>query len=374
MKEIKAILQAYEMAISENKQSALVTVVQVEGSSYRRPGARMLVTEDGMMTGAISGGCLEGDALRKALLVLHQQKSKLVTYDTSDEEDASIGIQLGCAGIIQVLMEPIRPDLSGNPIDLFRKLTAKRQSCVMITLFSMEHTDSSQWGTCWMVEEDGASSGNLPDPELLPKVSFAARKAMESKKSGFEQFSTGNQSWNCFIEYIPAPVSLLVVGAGNDIFPLVDMAIILGWETTILDGRPTHANRDRFQSGCRLIVSRPEQALENIQTDQRMAATLMTHNYSYDKAMLRILLETNIPYIGTLGPRKKLERMLKDLENEGVKVTEKQLDRIYGPVGFDLGAETADEIALSIIAEIQAFMSKKEGPSLKNKTSGIHSN
>jgi xanthine/CO dehydrogenase XdhC/CoxF family maturation factor len=373
MKEIKAILQAYEKAQSENKQSALVTVVQVEGSSYRRPGARMLVTEDGRMTGAISGGCLEGDALRKALLVLHQQKSKLVTYDTSDEEDASIGIQLGCAGIIQVLMEPIRPDLYGNPVELFRKLTVKRQSCVLITLFSMEHAGSSQWGTCWMMEEDGISSGNLPDPELLPKVRLAARDAMHNKSSAFEQFSTGTQNWNCFIEYVPAPVSLLVVGAGNDIFPLIDMATILGWDTTILDGRPTHANRDRFQSGCQLIVSRPEQAMEHIQTDQRMAATLMTHNYAYDKAMLRILLNTDIPYIGLLGPRKKLEHMLQDLGNEGYKVTEEQLKRVYGPVGFDLGAETADEIALSIIAEIQAFMAKKAGPSLKNKKTGIHS-
>src|SRR5881398_1214899 len=107
MKELNDIILAYDKVVSQNKQTVLTTVVKVEGSSYRRPGARMLVTEDGALTGAISGGCLEGDALYKAMVVLLKQQSKLVTYDTSDEDDATIGIQLGCAGIIQVLFEPI---------------------------------------------------------------------------------------------------------------------------------------------------------------------------------------------------------------------------------------------------------------------------
>ncbi len=107
MKEIREIIKAYETATKAGKKSALASVVHLNGSSYRRPGARMLVTDEGELTGAISGGCLEGDALRKAMMVLSQQKSKLVTYDTNDEDDATIGIQLGCAGVIQVLFEPI---------------------------------------------------------------------------------------------------------------------------------------------------------------------------------------------------------------------------------------------------------------------------
>ena len=116
MKEIRDIILAGERALLQGKQFALATVVHVEGSSYRRPGARMLITEDGMLTGAISGGCLEGDALRKALLVMSQQKPMLVTYDTMDDDDAKFGVGLGCNGIIQVLIEPIRPGQENNPL------------------------------------------------------------------------------------------------------------------------------------------------------------------------------------------------------------------------------------------------------------------
>src|SRR5215470_3912070 len=133
MKEIRAIVNSYEKARKEGRRMALATVVHVDGSSYRRPGARMLVTDEGKLTGAISGGCLEGDALRKALLVLHQQKSMLVTYDTNDEDDAKFGAGLGCNGIIQVLIEPILPEDADNPIELLRSLLDTRQNAVLAT-------------------------------------------------------------------------------------------------------------------------------------------------------------------------------------------------------------------------------------------------
>src|SRR3954470_13779152 len=128
MKELQDIVQAFDKAISQGKQTALATVVHVEGSSYRRPGARMLVTDDGQLTGAISGGCLEGDALRKALLAIVQQEHKLVTYDTTDEDDAKFGVQLGCNGIVHSLFEPIIGGNPGNPIALLTALTQKRES------------------------------------------------------------------------------------------------------------------------------------------------------------------------------------------------------------------------------------------------------
>src|SRR3954466_14515885 len=130
MKEIKDILQSFEEARTSGKRTALATVVHVEGSSYRRPGARMLVTEDGQLTGAISGGCLEGDALRKALLAIDQQKNKLVTYDTTDEEDAKFGVQLGCNGIVHILFEPIIAD-QPNPLQLLKYCAEKRQNSIL---------------------------------------------------------------------------------------------------------------------------------------------------------------------------------------------------------------------------------------------------
>jgi xanthine dehydrogenase accessory factor len=369
MKEIRAIVNAYDQAVKEGKQTALLTVVQLEGSSYRRPGARMLVTEDGQLTGAISGGCLEGDALQKALLVLHLQEPRIVTYDTSEEDEAGMGAQLGCAGIIQVLIEPIQSNQPDNPIELLRKGIQRRQAFAVATVFCLDHKQGSHWGTCGLLDETGA---NFPDLVWRDWLHNNAIIALQSRRSAWTTHSSDDKKWTCFIEYVPAPISLWVIGAGNDVIPLVTMAQTLGWDTTVIDGRPALANIDRFQSGCQVIVSRPEQALSRLKPDPRTAVALMTHNYHYDKAMLKVLLDTPVAYIGLLGPRKKRDRMLEELKAEGTLIAPEQLDRLYGPIGLDIGAETSEEIALSILAEIQAVMTGGNGLSLRNKTTVIH--
>src|ERR1700760_1312386 len=158
MKEIRDILQAFARAQQAGKRSALATVVHVEGSSYRRPGARMLVTEDGQLTGAISGGCLEGDALRKALFAINQQKNKLVTYDTTNEDDVQFGVQLGCNGIVHILFEPIDEGKEYHPLRLLKYLIAKRREAVLLTLFSLDRA-ADQQGTALLYEEGQLHTG-----------------------------------------------------------------------------------------------------------------------------------------------------------------------------------------------------------------------
>ena len=373
MKEINAIIQAYEQAEQEGKKSALVTVVHLEGSSYRRPGARMLVTDEGEMTGAISGGCLEGDALRKALSVLNQQQSRLVTYDTSDEEDASIGVQLGCAGVIQVLMEPIDAARANHPVELLKKVVSKRQPYVLVTLFSLEDKKGAQAGTCLLVEADGTVSGDMTDAALKQVVLEDVTACFDQKQSAFRNYRSANFTITAFIEYIEPALALMIIGAGNDVIPLVEMANTLGWEPSVIDGRPTHAKRERFASACQILVSKPEKVLEQLVINEQTVFVLMTHNYNYDLAMLKALVNTSVSYIGLLGPKKKLERMLGDLKSEGITLTEEQLSRIYGPVGLEIGAETAEEIALSILAEIRAVRTGSGGNSLRTKLETIHS-
>lgn len=373
MKEIKAIIQTYEQAEQEGKKSALVTVVHLEGSSYRRPGARMLVTDEGEMTGAISGGCLEGDALRKALSVLNQQQSRLVTYDTSDEEDASIGVQLGCAGVIQVLMEPIDHARGNHPVELLKKVVRKRQPYVLVTLFSLEDKKGAQPGTCLLVEADGTVSGDMTDAALKQVVMEDVTTCFDQKQSAFRNYRSPNFTITAFIEYIEPALALMIIGAGNDVIPLVEMANTLGWEPSVIDGRPTHAKRERFASACQILVSKPEKVLEQLVIDEQTVFVLMTHNYNYDLAMLKALVHTPVAYIGLLGPKKKLDRMLGDLKEEGITLTEEQLSRIYGPVGLEIGAETAEEIALSILAEIRAVKTGTGGKSLRTKEDTIHS-
>jgi xanthine dehydrogenase accessory factor len=373
MKEIREIVKAYKAAKKEGKRVALGTVVHLEGSSYRRPGARMLVEDSGLMTGAISGGCLEGDALRKALLVISQNKSKLITYDTSDEEDAIVGAQLGCAGIIQVLLEPIDHENENNPIYLLEKTFLKRQNSVLITLFDINNKLQDQVGTCMLVEQGGEISGAIEISEINEDIHLNAQEAIQNKKSKFIHYDAEDKSISAFIEYMTPPISLIIIGAGNDAIPLVNIADCMGWEANVVDGRNNLAKRERFVAACQVLVSKPEQILNHITVDDHTVFVLMTHNYNYDLAILEILIENkDINYLGCLGPKKKFQRMLDDLAAKGKVLTQEQINKIYSPVGYDIGAETAEEIALSIVAEIKGVISEKAGASLRTKPDVIH--
>lgn len=370
MKEIRDIIIAYGEAKKAGRQTALATVVHVEGSSYRRPGARMLIEDDGQLTGAISGGCLEGDALRKALLVMTERRSRLVTYDTMDDDDAKFGVGLGCNGIIQVLIEPINDADANSPIQYLRSINEKRQTSILVTLFSLQDKKATQQGTCLLLKEDGNVTEHT---SVLKDVLLAdASEALTTQISSFKNYISDDHDLTAFIEVIKPPVSVIVIGAGNDVMPVVNMADILGWETTVIDGRANYAKKERFASACQVLVSKPEKALEQITIDEHTVFLLMTHNYNYDKAMLVQLLQKNVSYIGMLGPKKKRERVLNELKDEGISFTDQQLSVLHSPVGLDIGAETAEEIALSILSEIKAMFANKDVQSLRKIKEVIH--
>ena len=395
MKEINDIIKAYDIAISEHKKTALATVVHVEGSSYRRPGARMLITEDGMLTGAISGGCLEGDALRKALLAINDQKNKLVTYDTTDEDDAKFGVQLGCNGIVHILFEPIKESVENNPLQLLKRIASKRRPAVLTTLFSLTDREDVQPGTQILFTQENAVSTtnvttNKPNEissriqdglnnesfERIQKDIIEAFNTQVSVFKNYEVLVRTNQkdleNITAFIEVLQPPIALHIFGAGNDAIPLVRMANLLGWELTVIDGRRTHATPERFPDVREIIISKAETSLESLLIDDRTVTVLMTHNYNYDIEVMRRLSATNCAYIGVLGPKKKLNRMYDELAEKGTIFSTSQLKRIYSPVGLDIGAETAEEIALSIAAEIQSVFSGKNAQKLRDKVDSIH--
>lgn len=368
MKEISEILKAHSQAKAAGKKTALATVVKVEGSSYRQPGARMLVTEDGLLTGAISGGCLEGDALRKALLSIHQQQNKLITYNTSNEDDSEVGLQLGCNGIVHILFEYIDDEVMHNPIQLLQQLELQRKDAVVATVFSLKR-QATQTGTVLFYRENETPIyGNNTLSDILED----AKEALSTKTTLVKKLLDEHEN-EVLADYINPPVSLIIVGAGNDVQPLVKMASLLGWEITIGEGRATHATKKRFPEAKQVLVVKPEQLLEHIIIDEQTYFILITHNYKYDLAILKLLVNTSCNYIGILGPKTKFNRMLDDLNNEGIQLTNEKLNNIYGPIGLDLGAETSEEIALSIVSEIKAVMSGKQGISLKYKTEKIHS-
>ncbi|MBD1387553.1 XdhC family protein [Mucilaginibacter rigui] len=365
MKELRDIVNAYDKAKQAGKKSALATVVRVEGSSYRRAGARMLVTDDGQLTGAISGGCLEGDALRKARLVMVQQKPMLVTYDTTDDDDAKFGVGLGCNGIIHILIEPINHEQPNNPIAFFKLFLSKREPAVLITVFNMADRHAEQYGTCLFYNENGGASGSLPagkiSDAILPDAANVLHTGNTTTKTYYYQ-----DNYTCFIELLQPSVSLVIAGAGNDVIPLVQMAKVLGWQVTVVDGRANYVTAARFPLADGLIVAKPAEVKAQILVDERTVFMLMTHNYNYDAALLTDLLELPLTYIGVLGPKKRLKRMLEEIA-PGYSSPANIPDKLYGPAGLDIGSENAEEIALAILSEIQSVLNRGTAASLRTR-------
>lgn len=368
MRELVLILEGYEQAKSEGKAMALATVVQVDGSAYRRPGARMLVTEEGRLTGAISGGCLEGDALRKAQTVIFQQKSMLVTYDTTDEDDQKFGVGLGCNGIIHLLIEPINLNQSDNPIELIRQALAQRETSLLVTIFSIKAAKSEQVGTIYL-KQGNHTSGSFQ------KVPSDYRTAITQEVAGFEQHTnriycySELDSLSVFFELIPPPIRILLFGAGNDALPVAQLAEILGYELHLIDGRKALATPTRFPSASNIIQGAADEVVDQLETDLHTVALLMTHNFDYELRVLEVLNTRVLPYIGILGPKRKTDKLIHRLEEKGIQVNRAA---IYAPIGLDLGAETSEEIALSIFAEIAAVLRKKAAGSLRDKQGPIH--
>ncbi len=368
MKEIIDIVAAYDEAVKSVKKTALATVVLVEGSAYRKAGARMLITEDGQLTGAISGGCLEGDALRKARMVILQQEPLLVTYDTMDDDDAKLGVGLGCNGIIYILIEPVNHGQT-NPITLLKAVISSKDYSVLVTVFSIEDRKAPQPGSCLCLADGKTLKNGLDKLPYKNDLLEDAKNALDNQQSSI----TAYNGYTAFVECVKPLISLVILGAGNDAIPLTKIASVLGWNITVVDGRPNYATAERFPSVKNLLVAKPDQVLDSLDINEWTAFVLMTHNYNYEIAFLKELLSIQASYIGILGPRKKLDRMLDELETSGATITQRNLETIHGPVGLDIGSETSEEIALSIVAEIKAVFSSRSGNSLKYKTTVIHS-
>ncbi len=352
MKEIQDIIQAYDKLDKEGSKLALATVIYVAGSSYRRTGARMLVQDNGTYTGGISGGCLEGDALKKANYCLARNKTELVRYDTTKEGEDEIGVGLGCNGIIDVLLTPFDTADPGNPVELLRSCVEERATHCLITIISSEREDLKPGN---MFRLDRASG--LPG-ELMRD----ANSAMESGKSTVKTYP----DFSAFIEIIPPALRIILFGYGYDVYPLLRLGRELGWEMCL------STNPLKAPSGMKSQASRFFRPGETLPVDRHTAFVLMAHDYNTDKHNLAMALQTDVPYVGMLGPLKRRLKAIEALESEGQHFTPEQLKRLYNPVGLDIGATSPEEIALAILAEIRAHFSNKEGGFLRLKSGPIH--
>ncbi|TGE18326.1 XdhC family protein [Hymenobacter elongatus] len=374
MTELQRLLSAYDTHRTAGRACALASVVDVAGSAYRRPGARMLVTEEGQLTGAISGGCLEGDARRRARQTIQQGRPTIVTYDSTDpDDDLQFGAALGCQGVVQILLEPLDFQDSDNPLELLRRWAEGVEvPAVVATVFGTAGAgDTAQIGHRLLLTAPGEVHGNMPvSSALYAGILHDARTTLAAGQPATRHYSLGAGVVRVSFEILRPPVRLTVYGAGNDVQPVVRLAAGLGWRVQVVDGRPAQAQTSRFPEADVVRVL----PLAGVAAEPADAsfALLMTHNYYYDLAVLRHLLAAPTRYIGLLGPRKKYERLLDDLRQDVPNAAAQLHGRLYSPIGLNLGAETPEEIALSIIAEIQAVLAGRPAGFLRDSPHPIH--
>lgn len=371
MTELQRLLLAYDQHRADARPCALATVVEVLGSAYRRPGARMLVTDDGQLTGAISGGCLEGDARQRARQAIFRGQPALVTYDTRDEDDPRHGLGPGCQGVVRILLEPLDYATPDNPLELLRSFARHPEPAVLATVFSTDEAAGlpAGVGQRLLLTAAGVVRGA---PALAAPLAEAAHATLAQGISQVLDIETDAGPVRALLELLTPPLRLIVYGAGNDAQPLVHLAASLGWHITVLDGRPNLATAARFPEAAAVRVV-PVAAIAQ-EIPGTAYAVLLSHNYAYDLAALALHIPAATPYIGLLGPRAKAARLLAEAELDLSETAKQTLlrSRLHSPIGLDLGSETPEEIALAIVAEIQAIRHERNGQPLRERTGTVH--
>lgn len=366
MKELQEIVAAWESVRAEGRDVLLATVVGVSGSTYRRPGARMLLTAAGRLAGSVSGGCLEGDLVKKAEWRT-RHGAALVSYDSTDEDDVVWGFGLGCSGVVEVLLERVTPAAPG-PLELLRTVLRQRQPGVVATVIGGEGI-----GQRLLLLPNGVQENLLSEATLAAQVAEDARAVLAAQASRRQTYTLpSGEIAVVFLEAVLPPMPLVIFGAGHDARPLVLLAKNLGWHVTVVDTRAASPRSERFPEADAVLAG-PAKTLEGLILDARTAVVVMTHNYPDDKRILQALLGTPALYIGQLGPRARTERLLSEIRGDGYLVTEAHRGRLHGPVGLDLGADTPEEIALSVVAEIQAAQAGRAGGPLRDRQAPLHS-
>ncbi len=383
-KELQAILQAREHARATGRPAALVTVFKTSGSTYRRPGARMLVLPDAAsltgadLLGSISGGCLEDDARDRAVATFATGRAVTVCYDTTAEADVLFGSGVGCQGIVHALVQPLSADHErSDPLHYLGRALRERRRAAMASVCMVNAADPDLVGAFLFVEEnarfyDGTLS--LVDADLANAVAAEARRTLPTGRATLQTFPTpGGGSVEVFIEGIAPTRSLLICGAGQDAVPLARLGKELGWRVRVVDGRRAYATRERFPDVDEVTVCPAHDFAARLAVEPGEATVVMTHNYLHDKAFLRALLASSAGYIGVLGPRRRTERLLAELADlPGAASGKRSLRRVHGPAGLDIGAEAPEQIALAIVAEIEAFAKRRRGGALKHRRAPLH--
>lgn len=358
MKELGDILRLWDLARAAGEEAVLATVVKTRGSSYRNPGARFLVTASGRRAGAVSGGCLEDDLAKKAFWFTEHGRTVRKYETTPDGEIATSGYGLGCNGTIYVLLERLTVE---NPptIDLIRSVLSERR-CAAVA-----HPTKAERACEYLtIDASGRVSHAVTNHSARVYLESEAWAALRQFGSRTVSLPEGEEF---FVEVVTPVPHLLIFGAGSDAVPLARIGKLLGWQVSIFDSRAHYIRRDQFPDADAVALRPAGESGANLSIDPWTVAVLMSHSYAQDLGNLRELAAYPIRYLGVLGPRKRTLQLLSD-----AGLDEGSMAALYGPMGLDIGADGAEQVALAVAAEIQAALNERRGGLLRERAGAIH--
>lgn len=337
--------------------AVLATVVHVRGSAYRRPGARMLIGADGTRIGTVSGGCLETEVVRKAWWWTDGGPTIRV-FDNSSE-DAARDFGLGCNGEITVLLERADGPAAGSLLDFLERNQRERRGVVVATVVASRSAETCEVGDRALFAHDGRVES---DPASLAGRIVREVWATFAERAG-RLVRLGDA--DVFVEWVPPAQRLFVFGAGHDAVPLVAMAGLVGWQTTVADSRESRLDAARF-AGAGLFPIPPSGDISALGIGEDDAVVVMTHNFPEDVGLVPQLLEASPRYLGLLGPKRRARRLFDEIGWASLP------SNVYAPVGLDVGAEHPETIALSVVTEVQAVLGGRAGGHLRARSGSIH--
>ena len=358
------VFEQIRTALTEGADAVLATVVDVEGSAYRRPGAKMLLWPDGGGVGSITAGCLEDEVRALAEDVIDAGEPRVETWDLTGEDDVW-GLGVGCNGVITVLLEPL-----GNSYRPAIEARAAGEPVGVATVLGGDALGERAFyhpGTGFEVPEGSA----FPD-DALEALAGPAETLVADGKGDALTVETDDGAVEVFIDGLRPPDELVVFGSGHDVGPVVELAKQVDFEVTVVTFRGGKANTGEFPQADEVVSASPRDVADLREWTADTHVVVMTHNFLDDRLAIEQLLETPVEYIGLMGPQERFGEMCEDFESEGRPVTEAERERVYTPIGLSLGGDTPYQIAFSIVAELLAVSNDRTPQHLSRRAGPIH--